>query len=108
MNKNDIVFDIETQRSFQEVGGSENMAKLGISVLGAYFYVDSSYRAFEEHELPEFEKLIRELAHKKHGRVIGFNIAHFDLPVLQPYIPWNLKELPFLDLMHDVEASAGF
>ena len=108
MNKNDIVFDIETQRSFQEVGGSENMAKLGISVLGAYFYVDSSYRAFEEHELPEFEKLIRELAHKKHGRVIGFNIAHFDLPVLQPYIPWNLKELPFVELMHDFKASAGF
>jgi len=108
MNKNDIVFDIETQRSFQEVGGFNNMEKLGISVLGAFFYSDSSYRTFEESELPEFEKIIRDLAHKKNGRVIGFNIAHFDLPVLQPYISWNLKELPSLDLMRDVESGAGF
>ena len=106
--KNDIVFDIETKLSFQEVGGASNMAKLGISVLGAYFYADSKYRAFEESELPEFEKIISELAHKKNGRVIGFNIDHFDLPVLQPYISWNLKELPSLDLMNDVESSAGF
>lgn len=108
MTNNDIVFDIETKRSFQEVGGTSNMDKLGISVLGAYFYSDEKYRAFEESEIPEFEKIIRELAHKKHGRVIGFNIAHFDLSVLQPYISWNLKELPSLDLMHDVESSAGF
>ncbi len=108
MNKNDIIFDIETKKSFQEVGGFGNMEKLGISVLGAYFYADEKYKAFEECELPEFEKIIRELAHKKHGRVIGFNIDHFDLPVLQPYISWSLKELPSLDLMNDVESSAGF
>lgn len=108
MGKNDIVFDIETKRSFQEVGGQDHVEKLGISILGAYFYGESKYLTFEEHELPEFEKIIRELAHKKHGRVIGFNIDHFDLPVLQPYISWNLKELPSLDLMRDVELGAGF
>ncbi len=108
MGKNDIVFDIETKRSFQEVGGVNNMAKLGISVLGAYFYETEKYRAFEEHEILEFEKIIRELAHKKHGRVIGFNINHFDLPVLQHYISWDLRELPSLDLMSDVENGAGF
>ena len=108
MGKNDIVFDIETKLSFQEVGGASNMDKLGISVLGAYFYADEKYRAFEEKELPEFEKIIRELAHKKNGQLIGFNINHFDLPVLQPYISWNLKELLTLDLMNDVEVSAGF
>lgn len=108
MNKNDIVFDIETKYSFQEVGGQGNMAKLGVAVLGAYFYVDEKYHTFEESEIPEFEKIIRELAHKKNGRAIGFNIDHFDLPVLQPYISWNLKELPSLDLMRDVEVGAGF
>ena len=108
MASNDIVFDIETKLSFQEVGGAQNMDKLGISVLGAYFYADEKYRTFEESELPEFEKIIRELAHKKHGRVIGFNINHFDLPVLQPYISWSLKELPSLDLMSDVEQGVGF
>ena len=108
MVNNDIVFDIETKLSFQEVGGKDNMEKLGISVLGAYFYADSKYLTFEERELRGFEKIIRELAHKKNGRVIGFNIDHFDIPVLQPYVSWNLKELPRLDLMNDVESAAGF
>lgn len=108
MNKNDIVFDVETKQSFQEVGGASNMDKLGISVLGVYFYADEKYCAFEEKEIPEFEKIIRELAHKKNGRVIGFNIDHFDLPVLQPYISWSLRELPSLDLMKDVESGIGF
>lgn len=108
MNKNDIIFDIETKLSFQEVGGKDNMDKLGVSVLGAYFYSNEKYRTFEEHELPEFEKIIRDLAHKKQGRVIGFNIDYFDIPVLQPYISWNLKELQRLDLMRDVESGIGF
>lgn len=103
MNSGDIVFDIETKHSFDEVGGRDNFAQLGVSVIGAYVYGKNEYVAFEEHEIPEFEKLL-----KSAGRVIGFNIHHFDLPVLQPYVTMNLKELPTLDLMDDVERGAGF
>jgi predicted PolB exonuclease-like 3'-5' exonuclease len=103
MRAGDIVFDIETKRSFDEVGGKDNLAKLGISVLGAFVYGDDKFIAFEEHELDKFEELL-----KKARRVIGFNIHHFDIPVLQPYISWNLKELPTLDLMTAVEQEMGF
>jgi len=60
---------------------------LGVSVLGAYVYGDDKYYTYEEHELPDFEKLL-----KNAGVVIGFNINHFDLPVLQPYVSLNLKK----------------
>ncbi|MBI2023299.1 ribonuclease H-like domain-containing protein [Candidatus Giovannonibacteria bacterium] len=110
MNPGDIVFDVETKKSFDDVGGKDHMEKLGISVIGAFVYGENlpagqagKYIAYEEHELPEFEKLL-----KTSGRVIGFNIHHFDLPVLQPYMSFNLKELSTLDLMNDVEKSAGF
>ncbi len=110
MHPGDIVFDIETKKSFDEVslprlgkaGGQNNFHLLGVSVLGAYVYGENKYLTFEEHELPEFEKLL-----KSAGRVIGFNIHHFDLPVLQPYISWNLKNLSTLDLMDDVKRSLG-
>lgn len=99
----DIVFDIETKKSFDEVGGKSNFDKLGISVVGAHTSLDNKYLAYEEHEIPEFERLI------KNARcVIGFNIHHFDIPVLQPYIGWSLKNLKTLDLMEDVEKGAGF
>ncbi len=107
MQPGDIVFDIETQRSFDEVGGRDQFHKLGISVIGAYVYDDKQYLAFEEHEIPEFEKLLKNIS-ASNGRLIGFNIHHFDVPVLQPYISWNLRELPTLDLMADVERGVGF
>lgn len=111
MKPGDVVFDIETKYSFDEVGGRNNFDKLGVSVVGAYFYGDDPstalgtgrYLTFEEHEIPEFEKLL-----KNAGLVIGFNIHHFDLPVLQPYVSFKLKTLPTLDLMEDVERGAGF
>ena len=102
MTTGDIVFDIETKKSFDEVGGRNNFYLLGVSVIGAYVYGLGQYLTFEEHEIPEFERLLQ-----KAGRVIGFNIHHFDLAVLQPYISWSLKNLSTLDLMDDVKKSLG-
>src|SRR3989338_1014536 len=98
MDDGDIVFDIETKKSFDEVGGRNNFGKLGVSVVGAYIYGPGQYLTFEEHEIPEFEKLLQ-----KAGRVVGFNIHHFDLEVLRPYISGDVRKLSTLDLMEDVE-----
>lgn len=100
---NEIVIDIETQKSFEEVGGQNHVAKLGISVLGAYFYKTDSYRAYEEHELARLEE---ELV--RCDRIIGFNIKHFDLPVLSAYIPMErLKLIPQLDLFEEITKQLG-
>ena len=103
MKADDIVFDVETKRSFDEVGGRNNFEKLGVSVVGAYLYGLDKYIAFEEHEIPEFEKLLLSS-----GRIIGFNIHHFDMPVLKPYFSFKVKNLSTLDLMEDVERGVGF
>ena len=110
MEAGDVVFDVETKRSFDEVGGRTFFDKLGVSVVCAYVYGEDlpagkagKYWAFEEHEISEFEKLLL-----KAERVIGFNIHHFDLPVLKPYLTLNTKTLPTLDLMDAVEKGVGF
>ena len=111
MSPGDIVFDVETKHSFAEVGGKNNFDKLGVSVVAAYRYGDGpstalgagKYYTFEEHEIPEFEKLLAAS-----NCVIGFNIHHFDLAVLKPYLSLKTKDLPTLDLMDAVEKGAGF
>lgn len=100
---NTIVFDIETKKSFADVGGRDNLEGLGISVIGAYFYRGDKYIAYGEDEIAQFEKKIKNAA-----LLIGFNIKEFDLPVLQPYISFNLQEVPVLDLMDDVANNLGF
>ena len=101
--KDTLVIDLETKNSFADVGGEANIKKLGISVAGVYSYAKNEFLALEEHELSRLEEMLENTEH-----LIGFNINHFDLPVLQPYISWSLRELPTLDLMNDVEIGAGF
>lgn len=98
---NQIVFDLETKHSFEEVG--RNPGALGISVLGAYFYETDRYETFEESRLGEFEAKLARCT-----RVIGFNIRRFDLPVLKPYLKQvNPASIPLLDIMEELEKILG-
>jgi len=100
--KDTIVFDLETKKSFDDVG-RENHHLFGVSALCAYSYNSDKFYAFEEHELKHFEEMLA-----KAGLVIGFNIKGFDLPVLKPHIALNLDTLPVLDMMDAVVEGAGF
>ena len=89
-----LVIDLETKKSFAEVGGEKNIRDLGISVAGVYSYNKNAFFAFEEHELSKVQEMINESSH-----VIGFNIIHFDLPVLEPYVDkGSLDRLAVTDL----------
>src|SRR6185295_15103726 len=39
--------------------------------------------------------------------VIGFNIRRFDMPVLQPYLPFPVAPLPVLDIMEEIVKVLG-
>jgi DEAD/DEAH box helicase domain-containing protein len=99
MNK--IVLDLETQKSFDEVGGQENSDKLGVSLVGIYDYMHDKFSTFREEEIPQLEPLL------ENAEVIGFNIKNFDFPVLQPYMDLDLKKLKYMDIMEDFEKYAG-
>lgn len=99
-----VVLDLETPRTFHDVGGYDKMHLLGISVCGVYFYETDTYRAFRVEELPELE----EYFIKNTPAIVGFNHLHFDLPVLQPYCKnLDLTTLPGTDIMAEVQKSEG-
>lgn len=99
---NHIVLDIETQNLFSDVGGKENLTKLLLSVVGVYSYTDNGFLTFTEKELPAFEDLL-----KKTDLIIGFNVNHFDLPVLQKYLSIDLSKIPTLDIMDEIVNKMG-
>lgn len=98
---NVLVLDIETQRSFKDVG-KQNLHKLGVSVVGIYDYLTDSYESFEEKDLLRLDKRIREAE-----LLVGFNIRRFDLPVLAPYLFTPIENLPVLDLLEAIEKARG-
>ncbi|KKS39033.1 MAG: hypothetical protein A3G49_03030 [Candidatus Sungbacteria bacterium RIFCSPLOWO2_12_FULL_41_11] len=99
----EIVFDVETKKSFDEVGGRNNVSALGVSVVGAYFYETAKFQAYEEREIPQFEEAIENAE-----LLIGFNTKSFDYQVLQPYFKnVNIALLPTLDIFEDVTTKLG-
>ena len=54
MTQNYLVLDLETQKTFDEVG-RQNLHKLKVSVAGIYDYLTDEYRIYEESEIPELE-----------------------------------------------------
>ncbi len=97
-----IVLDLETQKSFDEVGGRGKNHLLKISVCGIYDYSQDKYLIYEEHELAKLAPILQSA-----DQIIGFNILDFDFEVLQPYMNFSLAEIPAYDLLKEIEKVIG-
>lgn len=100
--KNTIVLDLETKRSFAQVGGAHNKHLLGVSLVGIYDYASDSFSAYRDDEFEALEPLLRTA-----DLVIGFNTIHFDYPVLASILGEWVLELPSYDIMQKVQAVLG-
>lgn len=104
MEKDIIVLDLETKKTFDEVGGQENRHLLGVTVVGVYSYNRDEYRGFREEEFGELLELF-----KNTKLVIGFNSISFDFTVLQPYYKdFDLGSIPHLDILDEIKNILGF
>ncbi len=101
--KDYLVIDLETQNSFDDVGGRAYPHLLKISVAGVYSYKKDKFFMIEEKDMGELEKMIKDSA-----LVIGFNTKYFDYAVLQPYLKEvDLKKVPSCDIMEDAANVLG-
>lgn len=93
-----IVIDLETQKSFQDVGGRGKNHLLKVSVAVIYDYTTGKYTAFEEHEIPKLAPILQSA-----DQIIGYNIKDFDFEVIQPYLNFDISQVPYLDLLEEIE-----
>lgn len=97
-----IVLDLETQKSFEDVGGRGKNHLLKVSVCGIYDYSQDKYLIYEESELPRMASILQSA-----DQIIGFNIKQFDFEVLQPYLNFNIFDVPYYDILEELEKSIG-
>lgn len=98
----EVILDIETQNTFQDVGGYDH-SKLRISLVGVYFYETDAYETYLVDELPT---LWAKLEHA--DRIIGYNTKGFDNPVINNYYPGDINTIPQLDLLELIHQSLGY
>lgn len=96
----EIVFDIETQNTFADVGN--DIKGLKVSAVVIYSYSTGEYKSFTESQLPELWPIL-----EKADRLIGYNSLHFDIPVLHNYYAGDLLKIPHLDMMVSVKDALG-
>jgi DEAD/DEAH box helicase domain-containing protein len=99
----DLFFDLETQKSFQDVGGRQNLHLLRVSVAVTLSSATGEFKTYAEADVPA---LVADL--QAAPRVIGFNLRQFDYLVLRYYTSDRLNDLPTLDLLEDLTNQLGF
>lgn len=96
-----IVFDLETQNIFQEVGSSDPTA-LDISVATVYDSGTDTYTTVTIDELDQLWPII-----EKADALVGYNSNHFDLPLLNKYYPGDLTQIKSIDILEAIKESLG-
>jgi hypothetical protein len=97
--KNIIYFDLETQKSAEEVGGWGNIRDMRMSVGVTYSTTRGDYRIYGEERVND---LIEEL--RRADLVVGFNHERFDYEVLAGHNPFfDPSQVPTLDMMVELQ-----
>ncbi|HEV2207520.1 MAG TPA: ribonuclease H-like domain-containing protein [Verrucomicrobiae bacterium] len=96
--KNIVYFDLETQRSADEVGGWDKISQMGMSVGVTFSTGRNEYTIYGEGQVNE---LLREL--QRADLVVGFNNLRFDYEVLHGYTTLDLRQLPTLDMLVELQ-----
>ena len=89
-----LVLDVETKHSFEEVGGRENISKMGFSITVVYDYSTDSFTSYFENSAKQLVShiLASEL-------IVGYNIIGFIIIIgvfsIITLIKKKLKQKPY-------------
>lgn len=100
LNQNLVYFDLETQKSADEVGGWNRVREMRMSVGVTYSTARGEYRIYAEKQVDD---LIQEL--QRADLVVGFNHLRFDYEVLHHYTVLDLTQIPTLDLLVEIQKT---
>jgi hypothetical protein len=98
MARNIVYFDLETQKSAEEVGGWDKISAMKMSVGVTYNTATGAYTIYHEKQIDD---LIKEL--QRADLVVGFNNLRFDYEVLHGYTAFDLRQLPTLDMLVELQ-----
>ncbi len=98
--KNIVYFDLETQKSAEEVGGWDKISAMKMSIGVTYSTARGGYKIYGEAQVNE---LLAEL--QRADLVVGFNNLRFDYEVLHDYTSFDLRQLPTLDMLVELQAT---
>jgi DEAD/DEAH box helicase domain-containing protein len=99
-----VLFDLETLRSAEAVGGWGQAHRMGVALGVVCFLEEGRFEVYREDR-------VRDLAATLEAAdlVVGYNVKGFDYKVLSGYTGVDYaRKLPTLDLLEDLHRALGF
>ena len=97
-----LYFDLETQKSADDVGGWGNIHEMKVAVGVVWDSCEQEYFSYLEGAASQLVTKLRTA-----DLVVGFNVKKFDYGVLQPYADFDLDEITTFDMLIDVNKKLG-
>lgn len=113
----EVIFDIETEKLFDQIPDRSRVADLGVSVVSAYKRklddgfneIEGEMRTFWNPSQASRGPILSEIWEwvLDADRIIGFNSIRFDAPVLDPHLAGDFGRLPHFDMLDKVKEVLG-
>lgn len=100
--KRGVVFDLETQRSADDVGGWNNIRSMGLAWAVAYRFPEDEWLDFAEKDVDGLIDVLRDS-----DLVVGFNHVRFDYEVLRAYTGFDFRKLNDYDILAEITQALG-
>jgi DEAD/DEAH box helicase domain-containing protein len=98
-----VYFDLETQKSAEDVGGWQNAHRMRVAVAVIHDSAIGRCEVFDETRVSELRARLAAA-----DLVIGYNVRRFDYAVLRGYPGADPAALPTFDLLEDLQRRIGF
>jgi len=98
-----LYFDLETQRSAEEVGGWHNAHLMRVALAVTFDTTSQQFRTFRESEVHDLVTCLQRA-----DLIVGFNVVSFDYAVLRGYTDIDLQELPTFDMLTAIHRRLGY
>jgi len=97
-----LYFDLETQKSADDVGGWGNIHEMKLAVGVVWDSCEQEYFSYLEGAASQLVTKLRTA-----DLVVGSNVKKFDYGVLQPYADFDLDEITTFDMLIDINEKLG-
>lgn len=96
-----VILDIETKNVFADVG-KYDPTLLDLSLVAIYDSETDSYSSYLEEELIKLWPIL-----ERADLIIGYNLNHFDIPLLNKYYPGDIAKVRSLDILSEIRKVYG-
>jgi len=102
--KRTLVFDLETKRSAEDVGGWGNIHRMGLALGVTFCLEEDAFHTWFEDDVRDLEAELLSAT-----LVVGFNVKRFDYTVLRGYTGRDYAaQVPTLDMLEEIHGLLGF